>query len=80
MRLPLKPLASFSKEETMISKRDFKAKFEQLSQTRERSYLKHMSQVFLGVVFSNYMGTWVHINSSSKKPCIQYGKYKGHTF
>ena len=43
----------------MIFKRDFKAKFEQLPQTREELLLKTYELSILGVVLSTAMGTQV---------------------
>ena len=65
---------------TMISKRDFKAKFEQLPQTGEEIVLKTYELSILGVVLSIDMGMQVHMNSSLHKPCNQHGQIKGHTF
>ena len=42
---------------TMVSKRDFKAKFEQLPQTGEEIVLKTYELSILGVVLSTDMGT-----------------------
>ena len=65
---------------TMISKRDFKAKFEQLPQTRYEIVLKTYELIIVGVVLSTDMGTRVDINSSLHKPCSQHGQIKDHTF
>ena len=79
-RLSTEPLCSFCKKETVISKRAFKAKFEQLPQTREEVVFKTYELSIFGVVLSTDMGTRVNINSSPHKPCNQHGKKKDHTF
>ena len=49
-RLPTESLASYSKEEILISKTDFKDKFEQLPQSIEKFILKTYELSILGVV------------------------------
>ena len=79
-RLPTEPLASFSKEETMISKRAFIVKSEQLSQSREEVALKTRELCFLGLILSTYMGMRFYIKSSPRKPCSGHGHKKVRTY
>ena len=48
----------------MISKTDFKAKFDQLCQTIEEVVSKTYELSILGVVLRTDMGMFVHINST----------------
>ena len=56
LRLPIEPLSSFSKEKTMIFRRDFKCKFEKSSQTREKIVLKMYELSIFGSSITD-MGT-----------------------
>ena len=80
LRVLTEPLASFGKEETIISKRYFEAMFEKLPQTIKEFVLKTYELSIFGLVLSTDMVTRVHINSILHKICSQHGQIKDHSF